>query len=261
MNGVGFVFPLTATAVVVLMVMIWLLSLAKRDASVVDIVWGPGFVLIAAISCAVGGGYAPRRYLLTALTTLWGLRLGLYLLWRNWGQGEDSRYQAFRRRYGDRFWLASLYIVFGLQAALMWVVSLPVQVAQVSPVPAQLTWLDGIGALLWLIGWLFESIGDWELARFKRDPAHRGRVMDRGLWRYTRHPNYFGDALAWWGLFVIALATPYGIWTVVGPAVMTGLLVRVSGVPLLERKLTATRPDYAAYVRRTSSFVPWFPRS
>jgi steroid 5-alpha reductase family enzyme len=255
------IFPITAAVTVLLMLTVWGVSIVKRDVSIVDICWGLGFALIAVTTRATANGYAPRMHLITALTVVWGLRLSLYLLWRNWGQGEDFRYQAFRKRYGERFWLVSLYLVFGLQGLLMWVVSLPVQIAQIASVSARLTGLDAMGTLLWAIGLGFEAVGDWQLARFKSDPANRGKVMDRGLWRYTRHPNYFGDALVWWGLFVIASATPAGVWTVIGPVVMTVFLMRVSGVPLLERKLVRTRPEYRDYMQRTSAFVPWFPKA
>src|SRR5262249_53126761 len=158
------------------------------------------------------------------------------LAWRNAGAGEDPRYQAMRRRHGERFALVSLRSVFGLQAALMWVVSLPVQVVHVSTGGA-LGATDALGVMLFAVGLGFETIGDWQLARWKRDPAHRGEVMQSGLWRYTRHPNYFGDALAWWGLYAIAAGTPAGIWTLPSPLLMSFLLLRVSGVPLLERGL------------------------
>jgi len=239
----------------------WLVSLVKRDASVADVFWGLGFVLIALVCCARGAGPPARKILVTGLVALWGLRLSAYLLWRSWAADEDYRYRAMRNRYGSRFPWVSLWLVFGLQAALMWVVSLPVQVAQASPLPARLGPLDAAGAILWMVGVGFEAVGDWQLARFKADPANRGQVMDSGLWAYTRHPNYFGDTLVWWGLFAIALATPSGAWTVVGPVVMTYLLMRLSGVPLLERRLVKTRPAYTDYVRRTSAFVPWPPRA
>jgi steroid 5-alpha reductase family enzyme len=142
----------------------------------------------------------------------------------------------------------------------MWVISLPLQVAQSSPMPPALTWLDALGLALWTFGLLFEAVGDWQLARFKADPGNRGTVMDRGLWAYTRHPNYFGDAVIWWGYFCLALATPHGVWTVLSPLLMTFMLMRVSGVALLERKLVKTRPEYAAYQRRTNAFFPWFSR-
>jgi steroid 5-alpha reductase family enzyme len=164
-----------------------------------------------------------------------------------------------RKRKGDRFAFASLYSVFGLQGILMWVISLPVQIAELSREPQRLTWLDFLGASLWLIGLCFEAIGDWQLARFKADPGNKGKVMDRGLWAYTRHPNYFGDALLWWGLFLIALATG-GWWTVISPVLMTTLLMKVSGVALLEKTLVKTRPEYRDYVRRTSAFFPLPPR-
>jgi steroid 5-alpha reductase family enzyme len=253
------VFATSAIGTVIAMVLLWLLALRLRDVSIVDIYWGLGFAQIAIVACALGGGYPWRKLLITGLTVLWGARLAGYLFWRNAGHGEDRRYQAMRRRYGQRFGWVSLYLVFGLQAALMWLVSLPLQVAQIHPTPAALTALDAIGTALWALGIGCESIGDLQLARFKADPANDGRVMQRGLWRYTRHPNYFGDACVWWGLFLIAAAAG-GWWTVLSPALMTLLLVRVSGVALLERTLVKTRPEYADYVRRTSAFVPWPPR-
>ena len=245
----------TAALIAAAMLALWALSLALRDVSIVDVFWGLGFVLVAHYARATTAGCTPRATLVTALVTVWGARLAVYLLWRNWGAGEDYRYAAMRRRWGDRFAIASLAVVFGLQAVLMWIVSLPVHLAIASPAPTAL------GTLLVVTGLAFESIGDLQLARFKRDPANRGRVMDGGLWRYTRHPNYFGDTLVWWGLFAFALTDPAHAWTVVGPLVMTYLLTRLSGVPLLERKLTRTRPAYADYVARTSGFVPWPPRS
>ncbi len=242
------------------MAALWLVSLALRDASIVDIFWGPGFALIAGASWLLGsGGDAERRALSTALVALWGVRLGGYLAWRNIGRGEDPRYQAMRRRWGDRFPLASLFTVFGLQSLLMWFVSLPVQAVHVSS-GGPLGALDAAGAALALIGLFFEAVGDLQLARFRADPANRGRVMDRGLWRYTRHPNYFGDCCVWWGLYLIAAATPIGIWTLASPVAMTFLLLRVSGVALLERSIAKRRPDYADYAARTSAFVPRPPR-
>ena len=256
----GAVMATTVVAVVILMAGLWLLSLVTRDVSIVDIFWGLGFILVAHVARTTAGAHDPRAWLVTVLVTIWGLRLALYLLWRNWGQGEDYRYAAMRAHYGERFRWVSLCTVFGLQGVLMWFISLPVQIAVTAGAPATLTGLDAIGLACWTVGFGFEAIGDWQLARFKADPATRGTVMDRGLWAYTRHPNYFGDALAWWGLYLIAAATPSGAWTVLSPVVMTVLLMRVSGVALLERKLKKTRPEYAAYCRRVNAFVPWFPR-
>jgi steroid 5-alpha reductase family enzyme len=250
----------TLATTAAMMILVWLLSLVKRDVSIVDIFWGLGFMLIAHVACRIGGGYGGRKLLVTSLVTLWGLRLAVYLLWRNWGQQEDYRYRAMRKRHGERFGLVSLYTIFGLQGALMWVISLPLQVAQISPIPSRLTALDALATLLWVGGLLFESVGDWQLARFKADPANAGKVMNRGLWAYTRHPNYFGDALVWWAFFLIALATPWGAATIVSPVLMTFMLMRVSGVALLERTLVKTRPEYEAYRRQTNAFFPWFPR-
>lgn len=252
-------FPTTAAVIAVALFLLWLLSLRLRDASIVDIFWGFGFVLIAWTSYGLTAGAPARRALLTGMVTIWGLRLALYLAWRNIGKGEDYRYQAMRRRHGDRFPLISLLTVFGLQGVLMWIISLPLQLAQVPAEPAALTPLDAIGAALWLIGLAFESIGDWQLARFKADPANKGRVMDRGLWAWTRHPNYFGDAVAWWGFFAIAAAAG-AWWTVLSPVLMTLLLMKVSGVALLEKTLVKTKPEYQDYVRRTSAFFPRFPK-
>jgi steroid 5-alpha reductase family enzyme len=243
-----------------MMLALWLLSLALRDVSIVDIWWGPGCAWLATVAFAIAGDPTPRDVLLLALVSLWGLRLGAYLLWRNWGHGEDARYARMRRHYGARFPLVSLATVFGLQAVLQWFVSLPLQIAQLAPGTRPLGALDALGVALFATGLFFETVGDAQLARFKADPASRGRVMDRGLWRYTRHPNYFGDCLVWWGLFAIAAATPAGWLTVASPLLMTFLLLRVSGVALLERSLVRTRPAYRDYIQRTSAFFPRPPR-
>jgi steroid 5-alpha reductase family enzyme len=250
----------TLALTLIVMLVLWLLSLAIKDASIVDIFWGIGFTLIALACFLISQGYQSRKLLVLALTAVWGLRLALHIFTRNRGKGEDFRYRRMRKHYGARFPLVSLFTVFGFQGLLMWIISLPLQVAEISPLPARLTWLDYLGAAIWAIGLFFEAVGDWQLARFKSDPANQGRVMDRGLWTYTRHPNYFGDALLWWGLCVIALATPGAIWTVISPLIMTTLLMRVSGVALLEKTLVKTKPEYEEYVRRTNAFVPWLPK-
>ena len=250
----------TFGATIAMMLVLWLVSLAIRNASIVDIFWGAGFVVIATITFVQSDGYPARKLLITYMAVIWGLRLAIHIGWRNHGKGEDFRYQAMRKRIGERFALVSLFTVFGLQGVLMWVISLPLQIAQISREPARLTWLDLFGAGLWVIGFLFEAIGDLQLTLFRVNPANKGKVMDRGLWAYTRHPNYFGDALLWWGFFVIALATPPGWWTVISPVLMTTLLMKVSGVALLEKTLVKTRPEYRYYVRRTSAFFPRPPK-
>jgi len=250
----------TLAATAVLMIGVWLISLLKKDASIVDIFWGLGFVLIATVSSAMGDGYGPRKILIALPTAVWGFRLAIHIFWRNKGKGEDFRYRAMRSRFRTRFAIMSLITVFGLQGLLMWIISLPIQMALISPLPAKLGVPDWGGASVWLIGFVFESVGDFQLALFKSDAGNRGKVMNRGLWRYTRHPNYFGDSLVWWGFFLIALSVPRGIWTVISPLIMTGLLMKVSGVALLEKALIKTKPDYRDYVRKTSPFVPWFHR-
>jgi steroid 5-alpha reductase family enzyme len=250
---------LEAGLVLVLVTGLWTVSVVIRDTSIVDVFWGSGFVIIAWAGFVFAEGSPDRRLLLSLLVTAWGLRLTFHLAHRNLGKGEDYRYADMRRRYGSRWPLLSLPVVFWLQGALMWVVSLPVQVAMTKTTPAGLGLLDWAGVAIWAVGLAFETIGDLQLARFKADPANRGKVMDRGLWRYTRHPNYFGDFCVWWGIWLVALATG-AWWTVIGPAIMSVLLIRVSGVALLERSLTQRRPGYADYVARTSAFFPRPPR-
>lgn len=258
MTGVPEVLLASAVVIAGAMVLLWLLSLAVRDASIVDIFWGAGFVVVAWVVFGLADGAVLRRWMLVALTTVWGLRLAGYLAWRNLGRGEDFRYRAMRERAGPRFWIVSLYQVFALQGLLMWLVSLPVQAGMVPTSPVG--FLAWVGTALWAIGFAFETVGDLQLARFKKDPSNRGQVMDRGLWRYTRHPNYFGDFCVWWGLYLIALDGAGAWWTVVGPIVMSMLLMRVSGVTLLEKSLSTRRAGYADYVRRTSAFFPRPPR-
>jgi steroid 5-alpha reductase family enzyme len=252
---------LSAGVVAGCMLALWLLSLALRNASIVDVFWGLGFVILAFVFLAAADGYTGRKALVTALVAIWGLRLSLHIARRNRGHGEDYRYVEFRRRAGPKWWWFSLFQVFLLQGLLMWLIAMPVLAAQHYRSPDELTAIDLAGALVWATGFFFESVGDLQLERFKADPANAGKVMRGGLWRYTRHPNYFGDATVWWGLFVVAAATGDGLWTVFSPIVMTTLLLRVSGVALLERRQTKAKPEYADYVANTSAFIPWFPRA
>ncbi len=241
--------------------LVWLASLVKRDASIVDIFWALGFVTLAWFYRSQVPVESFRQTLVPLLVTLWGVRLSVYIFWRNRGHGEDYRYAAMREKWGARFPWLSLVSVFWLQGFLFWLIAMPLLQIQISRLPVALSWLDGLGLLLFAIGFFFESVGDLQLARFKADPANQGRVMDRGLWRYTRHPNYFGDATLWWGFGCFALATPGSLWTLVGPFLMTLLILKVSGVALLEKGLSDTKPQYRDYVRRTSAFFPWPPRT
>jgi steroid 5-alpha reductase family enzyme len=248
-----------AGVVLAMVTALWAVSVAVRDTSIVDVFWGSGFVVVAWVGFGLGDG-GGRRLLLALLVTAWGLRLTLYLARRNLGKGEDYRYAEMRRRHGESWPLRSLAVVFWLQGALMWVVSLPVQTAMAEGADAGPVALAWVGVATWAFGLLFEGVGDLQLSRFKADPANRGAVMDRGLWRYTRHPNYFGDFCVWWGFWLVALAAGAPWWAAVGPALMSVLLIRVSGVALLERSLARRREGYADYVARTSAFFPWPPR-
>jgi steroid 5-alpha reductase family enzyme len=259
MDSLGIVMTRSAVAIAVAMLLLWVLSLRLRNASIVDPFWGAGYVMVGWLAALGTDGAEPRRTIALALVTLWGLRLSLHLLRRNAGHGEDPRYAAMRRGHGARFWWVSLFTVFLFQGVLMWIVSLPVQAALVAPGPAGLGPLDLVGIAFWGVGFLFEAVGDRQLARFKADPANRGAVMDRGLWRYTRHPNYFGDAAQWWGLGLLALSTG-AWWALLSPVVMNVLLLKVSGVAMLEKDIGERRPGYRAYVERTNAFLPWFPK-
>lgn len=241
--------------------LVWLLSLALKNASIIDIFWGPGFAVLAiAYAILSDDGYSGRQTLVIALVCVWSLRLGAHILTRNAGHGEDYRYVKMREHAGDAFWWRSLVTVFFLQGALLWIISAPLLVAVHSDEPDGFAITDYIGAAVWAIGFFFEAVGDFQLVRFKSNPENKGKVMDRGLWRYTRHPNYFGDALLWWGYFIIAAGTPWGFATVFGPVIMTFMLLRVSGVAMLERTIGRRRPGYDEYIRRTSAFIPMPPK-
>ncbi|MDQ3572296.1 MAG: DUF1295 domain-containing protein [Actinomycetota bacterium] len=251
---------LATAAITALMLATWAESLRRDDASIVDPVWGPAFVLVAVIAALAGDGAADLRWLLLGMTSVWGARLGWHLTRRKLREPEeDRRYAAMRVREGSRFPLWSLVMIFGLQGLLILIVSLPVQVAAIREADVGLAVLPGV--VLFLIGLAFETIGDAQLAAFKANPASRGQVMDRGLWRYTRHPNYFGDFCVWWGIWLVALTAGGTWWTVAGPIVMSILLIRVSGKDHLEREIGERRPGYAEYIERTSGFVPLPPRT
>lgn len=248
-------------AVVLMMIFGWLLSLVLKNVTVVDSLWGLGFVLIAWQTFFSANGFAGRGLLIACLVTIWGLRLCAYLTWRNWGKGEDPRYGLWREKSGKNFWIVSLFKVFLLQSLFLWAISISIQYGVAAETPGKFTWLDWIGLTLWSIGFVFEAVGDWQLAAFKSNPANKGKVMDRGLWAYTRHPNYFGECLIWWGIFVIVLSAPSSWWTVLSPLIITSVLLKMTGIPLTEKTLKARRPGYQEYIQRTNAFIPWFPKT
>jgi steroid 5-alpha reductase family enzyme len=251
---------LNLSVVVLVMGALWWVSVRIRDVSIVDIAWGADGALIALLTFFFSSeGALPRRILLTGMVAIWGIRLALHIALRKRGMGEDFRYAAMREEHGEAFPRRSLLTVFLFQAVLIWAITLPVQVAQRARVPPGLTLLDFAGLGLWLLGYLLEVTADRQLRRFLADPSNRGRVLDSGLWRYSRHPNYFGESLMWWGIFLVAAATPWGWTTFFSPLLMTFFLLKVSGVPMLEEALAERREGYREYRRRTSPFLPWPP--
>ncbi len=252
--------PFTALAVLLVLGVTFAIAVRVGKHAVVDVAWGLGFAAIAvtAYVASAGDGDDGRRALITALTVIWGVRLATHIFLRSRGKGEDPRYEELMAKAPGNPQLHAFTRIYLTQGAIMFFVSLPVQVANFETPP--LGWLAWIGAAIWLIGFLFESIGDYQLTRFRNDPSKKGEVLDTGLWRYTRHPNYFGDACAWWGLSIIAFSAWPGILTVLSPVVMTWLLAKGTGKPLLEKDIAERRPGYAEYVRRTSGFIPLPPK-
>jgi len=234
---------------------LWLVSLALENASIVDIFWGPGFILVGAYyAMSVSGGPTLRGLLVLGLVTIWGLRLALHIGIRNAGAGEDFRYRKWREEAGTNFWWISLFKVFLLQAVVLWIVSSALLLAQLGG-GESVTMLDVLGIALWIFGFLFETVADWQLQRFKKNPDTSGQVMRSGLWSVTRHPNYFGEAVLWWGLAL--LAVPGGGWlSFIGPLMITFLLLEVSGVAMLDTAMVERRPGYAEYIATTPAFVP-----
>ena len=262
MSAVIFNLLLGGATVVVYFLAVMAVSLRLNNHSIVDIAWGPGFVLVAAVSYIASmdaGGDPVRRGTVLALTAIWGLRLGFYIGRRNAGHGQDARYTALLSRRSGALVPYVLRTVYLPQAVVMFVVSVPVQIAMYQH--ARLGVLGALGVAVWCVGFTFEAVGDAQLARFKTDPGNAGRIMDRGLWAWTRHPNYFGDCCVWTGLWLLSLGSPVGLLAVVSPMLMTYFLVNVTGKALLEKGLHRSKGDaYAAYVERTSGFLPRPPR-
>ncbi len=256
------IFAFGGLIIWVYVTLLWLISLAIKNASIIDIFWGLGFVLATGVYfLSSDGGYQGRQLLILALVSIWGIRLSTHIARRNIGKGEDFRYANWRRQYGEKWWWRSYLQVFLLQGIILWLISTPLLAAQYHDTPDHLTILDILGLVIWGIGFFFEAGGDWQLMVFKANPANKGKVLNTGLWRYTRHPNYFGDATLWWGYFLIALATPYGFLTIYAPAFMSFLLMKVSGVAMLEKTLVDTKPQYRDYVQSTNAFFPGPPRT
>ncbi len=235
----------------------WLVSLARKNVTHVDSMWSL-FLMLSAYSYALLlNDLTPRMFLVLFLVSLWAIRLCVYLTWRNWGPHEDHRYVAIRQNNEPNFWFKSIYIIFGLQAVLAWIVSMPLFGAIESK--ALLTRLDVLGGMLFTLGFVWETIADWQLSIFKANLSNKGKVLSTGLWRYSRHPNYFGECCVWWGFYLIAAAGG-AWWTIAGPILMTLLLLKVSGVALLEKDISERRPAYVNYIKNTNAFFPGFPK-
>jgi steroid 5-alpha reductase family enzyme len=253
----GFASLCALTAMLLLAFVTWLISFVKNDVSIVDSVWSM-LILLGAVLYALTLRETGRAVWVLALVMLWALRLAAYITWRNWGEPEDRRYQAIRARNQPNFEWKSLYLVFVLQAVLAWIVSLSLLAALNSAHPWG--WLDTLGVCVVLFGVVFETVGDAQLAAFKARAENRGRILDTGLWRYTRHPNYFGEFCVWWGFYLMALSAG-GWWAVVSPLLMSVLLLKVSGVTLLEQDMSGRRPAYRDYIARTNTFFPGKPNA
>ena len=246
--------------ILVLLILLWVVSVFIKNVSIVDLFWGFGFVVINTLYVLSSSEVTARQLLVLVLVSVWGLRLSVYLAWRNIGKAEDFRYQEFRRKYGpERYWWFSFFQTFLLQGVLMMLISTPLLGANFGEQNSRLQWLDYAGILVWIIGFSFEAGGDFQLARFKSNPQNKGKVLNTGFWKYTRHPNYFGDSAVWWSyaLFCIAAGS---YWLSLGSVLMTLLIIKVSGVALLEKSLTNTKPQYSEYIRKTNAFIPWFPK-
>jgi steroid 5-alpha reductase family enzyme len=248
----GLIFALSSA------VLLWLLSLRLRDVSIIDIFWGPGIAAMVDIAALMGHAAGSRASVGLFLVNLWAVRLAAHIAVRH--KGEDHRYAAMRRQYGARWWWWSLVQVFLLQAILIWFIPAPLVAAMLES-SLHMGWLDYLGTGLAAFGLLFEALADTQLARFRLNPANKGKVMDKGLWSLSRHPNYFGESAMWWGYFLIGFSASHAWWLLLSPIVVTFLLLQVSGVTLMEEKIAERRPAYAQYRWRVSAFIPWRPKT
>lgn len=244
----------------ILVTLLWLLSVIIKNVSIVDVFWGFGFVIVNAFYVFNLEEINPRNWLLLGLVSLWGLRLTIYLAIRNLGKGEDYRYQRFRKNFGEhRYWWFSYFQVFLLQGSLILIVSLPFLGVHLSKTYGNLFLVDYLAIVIWIIGFSFEAGGDYQLYKFKKNPNNTGKVLQTGFWKYTRHPNYFGDTIVWWSYALFSVAAG-SYWQIIGTVIMTILIIKVSGVTMLEKTLKHSKPKYQEYMKKTNAFIPWFPK-
>ncbi len=247
------VYLIALAAILGVAVVAWLYSMLIKNVSFVDSLWSLFFLLAALVFAANADSLATRGLVVLALVAIWSLRLSIYITIRNWGEEEDYRYQAIRQNNSPGFAIKSLYIVFGLQGLLAWIVAAPLLPAITSSTGMGI--LDISAILLWIVGFVFEAVGDQQLKRFKADSGNKGKVLDTGLWRFTRHPNYFGEFCIWWAFWLFAVSAG-AWWTVFAPLLMSFLLLKVSGVAMLEKNIGERRPEYARYIKQTNAFFP-----
>lgn len=248
-------------AVVIVFIYFFLFFLVAqviRNNSIVDMGWGAGFILVALATLFIQGAYMERNLLIVLLITIWGGRLTYYIVRRNWGKPEDFRYAKWRREWGRWLVPRAFLQVFMLQGLLMLIIGYPIILVNANPQPG-LNIIDYLGLAVWIIGFYFESVSDKQMAEFKKDPANKGHIIKTGLWKYSRHPNYFGEATMWWGIFLLSLSVPLGWSAIISPLTITLMLLYVSGVPMLEKKYK-DNPEFQEYAKVTSKFFPWFPK-
>ncbi len=248
-----------AVTIFVYMTALFVLALIRKRNDIADVGWGLGFILVAVVSLLANGNVTPRKTLVLALVVLWGLRLAIHIGLRNRGKKEDYRYKQWRDDWGDNWVIRSYLQVFLLQGFFMLLITFPVTLANTYDV-GPLGPLDWIGVLVWAVGFFFETVGDYQLTQFVTNPANRGKIMKYGLWQYTRHPNYFGEVTQWWGVFLIVLSVPNAWMGVIGPLTISFLILKASGIPLLEKQFEGN-PEWEEYKRRTSAFIPLPPKS
>jgi len=244
-----------------LMTVLWIVSILITNVSIVDLFWGTGFIILNGWYFLASQVSTSRQIILLVMVTIWGLRLSLYLAVRNIGKGEDFRYREFRKKYGEKnYWWISFFQTFLLQGVLMWLISSTLWGANQNLNKNGLNIIDYLALLVWIIGFAFETGGDYQLAKFKSNIANKGKILSSGFWRYTRHPNYFGDAAVWWGYGLLCIAAGQ-YWYLWGSILMTLLIIKVSGVALLEKTLKVQKPQYMDYIQKTNAFIPWFPKN
>lgn len=237
----------------------FVVAVKRNDNSLADIAWGMGFILIAFVALYLSGDINIRKALATLLVTAWGLRLSFHICMRNRKMGEDWRYKKMRKLWKETIFISSFVRIFLTQGIAMLIIAASVFYTNMRSPATSLNIFDFLGVILWLVGFFFETTGDLQLHRFKSNPKNKGKIMQEGLWRYTRHPNYFGESMMWWGIYLVALSVPYGSLTLFSPILITAMLFKVTGIPPLEKKY-GQNPEYKEYIRKTNEFFPWFPR-